>query len=232
MIELLIGRETGTESPRLAIKKDGAISFYGQPGSVPKSVSRNHCKVFINDDFSIDIEDITSNNFLYVNGVDCKRKQHLNLSDIIELGPERYRLDIENIVKAYLIKKEWHIAHLQKIYDDYYQAKLDIQVKQGKLGALSALPGILSMASIGLAIVSDKVRIPMIIIAAFLAVIFVIIRIKNASNTPLKIKQLDDQFREQYVCPNPACGRFLGTTPYKELLRNKACPYCKSRFLN
>ena len=231
-MELLIGREKGSETPRLSIVKDNSCSYYGQPGSVPKSVSRSHCKVLINEDLSFDIEDITSNNFMFVNGVECKRRQHLQLKDdVIELGPDHYRLDLESIVKAYLVKQEWHISHLRNVYDDYNQAKLDIQVRQGKLGALSALPGVLSMASIGLAFVIPEARIAMIVVAAVLALAFVVIRIKNASDTPLKIKHLDEQFREQYVCPNPSCGHFLGATPYKELLRNHSCPYCRSRLV-
>ena len=231
MMKLEIGRESGAENPRLAISIDGMTTYYGQPGGVPKSVSRKHCRVMIKDDLTFDIEDITDNNFMYVNGLDCKRRSALQLIDKIELGPDHYHLDLESILKPLLSKRDWHISHLQKVHDDYNQNRLDIQIKQGRLGALSALPGVLSMASIGLAFVIPQARVAMIIAAAVLAIAFVIIRIQSASNTPLKVKALDDQFREQYVCPNPACGRFLGNTPYKELLKNKSCPYCKSRFV-
>ena len=50
MMELQIGRESGTESPRLAIVYDGKTNYYGQPGSVPKSVSRKHCLVTVGED--------------------------------------------------------------------------------------------------------------------------------------------------------------------------------------
>ena len=231
MIELQIGREGGTDTPRLVIVNEGKTSFYGQPGSVPKSVSRNHCKVKVADDLTMTIEDVTANNFMYINGLDCKRRKGVKVTDAVELGPDHYRLDLESIVKAFASKQEWHIAHLEKVYDDYNQTKLDNQVKQGKLGAISALPGVLSMASIGLAVVIPGARVIMIVVAALLALTFVVIRMKNASNNPIKMKQLDEDFREHYVCPNPACGHFLGATPYKELLKNKACPYCKGKFV-
>lgn len=231
MIELQIGRESGTDSPRLAIINEGKTVFSGAPGSVPKSVSRKHCLVRVGDDLSMSIEDVTSDNFMYINGVDCKRKENIRFADVVELGPDHYHLDLEPIVKAFASKQEWHIAHLEKVYDAYNQAKLDNQVRQGKLGAASALPGVLSMASIGLAFVIPEARVVMIVIAALLALLFALVRINNASKNPLKMKRLDEEFRERYVCPNPACNHFLGATPYKELLKNRACPFCKGKFI-
>jgi hypothetical protein len=70
----------------------------------------------------------------------------------------------------------------------------------------------------------------MIIIAAFLGLVFALIRLRNAGTIPSKMKALEDSFRDRYVCPNPACGRFLGILPYKELLKNRSCPYCKAKF--
>ncbi len=105
-----------------------------------------------------------------------------------------------------------------------------MQVKQGKLNALSALPGVLSMTSIGLAVFIPGARIVMIVIAALFALAFALIRYKNASEVPLKTRKMDEAFREKYACPNPLCGRFLGATPYKELVKNRSCPYCKSKY--
>lgn len=231
MIKLLIGRESGTEKPRLAIVRDGKTEFFGKPGSVPKSVSRQHCSIVIEDNHSITIEDITDNNFMYINGDDCKRRKNVKLEDCIELGPDRYVLDLAAIVKDIAAQQTWHIKHLEKIYNDYHQGKLDNQIKQGKLGALSALPGVLSMTSIGLAVFLPAARIVMIAIAAAFAIAFAVIRIRNASQVPLKLKQMDEKFRDSYVCPNPTCSRFLGSMTYKDLLKSRACPYCKAKYV-
>ena len=232
MLDFVLGRESGVETPRLAIKLDNneKLIFWGKPGSVPKSVSRKHCHVIVDDDARVTIEDITSNNFIYVNGLDCKRKENVSFSDVIELGPERYRLELEDIVKALSSQQSFSISALQEVYDSYQKERLDIQVKQGKLGAISALPGVLSMISIGVAVFYQEARIYMMAIAALFALVFVIIRYRNAKKIPRKNKELEDTFREKYVCPNPVCGRFLGFVPYKELLKNKTCPYCKSTF--
>lgn len=230
MTDLMIGRESGTANPRLAVEQNGKTFFWGKPGTVPMSVSRKHCHVLIDDEGKVEIEDVTENNFLFVNGQDCKKKGNLTISDKIELGPDRYLLELEGILKALSSQKEYNISHLQAVYDAYQRERMDIQVGQGRLNALSMLPGILSMTSIGIAVFVENARIVMIVIAAVFALVFALIRYRNASKIPLRNKQLDDSFREHYVCPNPACGRFLGVLPYKELLKNKSCPYCKAKF--
>ena len=231
MMNLIIGRESGVDNPRLAIELDGKTFFWGTPGSIPRSVSRKHCQVEMDDDGTVTVEDITPNNFMYINGVDCKKKGGVSINDTIELGPERYRLDLGGIVKALSAQQSFNISALQAIYESYQKEKYDIQVYQGKLNALSALPGILSMTSIGIAVFIDKARVIMIIVAAVFALVFAFIRYRNASKIPMRTRKLEESFRESYVCPNPACGHFLGGVPYKELLKNKECPYCKSKFI-
>ena len=230
MIELLVGRESGVENPRLAVTQNGQTLFFGTPGSVPKDVSRKHCRIQISDDSKMIVEDLTDNNFIYINGTDCKRKGSVSLSDTIELGPSKYRLDMDTIIKTLSAKQSFSIKHLESIYDGYQKDKFDMQVKQGKLNALSALPGVLSMTSIGLAVFIENARIIMIIIAAIFALVFALIRYRNASKIPIRTRKMEESFREKYVCPNPACGHFLGGVPYKELLKNRACPYCKTKF--
>lgn len=230
MIELIVGRESGVENPRLAVAQNGKTQYFGTPGSVPMDVSRKHCRIEVAEDGKMVVEDLTDNNFIYVNGVDCKRKTGVNPADTIELGPSKYRLDIDTIVKTLSAKQSFSIKHLEAVYDGYQKEKFNMQVKQGKLNALSALPGVLSMTSIGIAVFIPAARIIMIVIAALFALVFAYIRYKNASDVPLKTRKMDEAYREKYVCPNPLCGRFLGATPYKEVLKNRTCPYCKSKF--
>ena len=232
MIELIIGRESGVENPRLAVTNDGQNYYFGLPGSVPKDVSRKHCRIVVGDDSKMTVEDLTDNNFIYINGADCKRKGDVSLNDVIELGPSKYRLDLDTIIKDVSSKQSFSIKHLEAVYEWYQKEKFDMQVKQGKLNALSALPGVLSMISIGAAVFFENqdVRTWAIILAAIFALVFAIIRYRNATIIPLKTRELEDKFREIYVCPNPLCKHFLGNMPYKELAKNRSCPYCKSKF--
>lgn len=233
MIEIIIGREAGVEKPRLALMAGDKTAYCGNPGSVPRSVSRKHCRLVIHEDSTLSVSDLTDNNFMYVNGSDCKSRGHITVNDKVELGPDRYCLELSTIVKVFAAQQTYHIAPLKDIYDNYYKVKLDNQIRQGKLNALSALPGVLSMSSMVLAICLDNegIRIVMIVLAAVFAVGVVIIRMKNSSNNPLKMKQLDDDYHDSYVCPNPSCQHFLGAMQYKDLLKNGACPYCKAKFV-
>lgn len=232
MIELIIGRESGTEVPRLAVYFNGHTSFYGTPGSVPKSVSRKHCKVVVNDDSSILIEDITDNNFMYINGADCKKKNNVNTNDSIELGSSRYPLDLDTILKSFSSKQTYSIKHLKQIQEDYLGTKMEIQVKQGKINAASMLPGIISMFSMLLMVVWQN-TLPRIILGTIAVsgmVFFMVFRSRTAESNPKKMKEMEEKYRDTYICPNPACHHFLGQTPYKEVLKNRTCPYCKAKF--
>ncbi|RCR71476.1 FHA domain-containing protein [Larkinella punicea] len=46
-------------------------------------------------------------------------------------------------------------------------------------------------------------------------------------NTSERVQVLDEAFRRDYKCPNPACQQFLGYVPYAELLRQRQCRFCK-----
>lgn len=237
-MDIIIGRESGAAAPRLCIKQGDKSFFLGAPGSVPKTVSRSHCLLQITDD-QMTISNVSDSNSVFVNGLEYKTKT-ISKSDLIELGPERYRLDLSEVLA--LIQngakqlnsgneaKTYHIAHLKNIWDNYSQGKMDIQIRQGKFNAVSAIPGVLSMVSIALSFVfTDSIRIVFISIAAILAIAFAIVRINNAGKIPLKQKEMDERFQDDYVCPH--CKHFLGNQNYKLVLKNGGCPWCKSKFL-
>ena len=250
MTELIIGRERGVERPRLAIYYEEKTLYFGKPGSVPNNVSRlkedpdtsirgytiiGHCRVLIDDQLDITIEDMTDNNFMFINGVECKRRRHVKVDDVVELGPDRYRLALQDIISYVTSQKVYHIGHLKKVYDDYQRITQERQVKQGKLNSLSAIPGIISMSSIALAALpfdgfGPAVRVVMVVIAVIFSIAFAYMRWGMAKSSPEEVKKLEDDFRAQYRCPNPACDHSFGKTPYDELLRSKACPYCKAKF--
>jgi hypothetical protein len=123
--------------------------------------------------------------------------------------------------------KTYNIVPLKRIWNDYTQAKLDIQIRERKIGALSAIPGVLSMISIALAFIPG-LRGIFITIAGIGAVSFAVIRVKSAENVPLMQKELDERFQDNYVCPH--CSHFLGNQRYEIILRNGGCPWCKSKF--
>lgn len=235
-MEIIIGRESGSQQPRLQISCDGKKYYLGTPGSVNMKVSRQHCKLDVKSDGTIvSITDITDNNYMYVNGKEFKAKKGVTFADVIELGPEKYRLDVAAVVKTVIGTPTYHIAPLRDVYDNYQKELMDMQIKQGKFGAISSLPMILSMGSGVLVTVvpgiNPAVRTTLIIIAVSLMIIFICLRMKTASSNPQKRKELDDNFHKNYVCPNPGCKHFFGSMRPDELLTNKTCPWCKSKLV-
>lgn len=237
-MDIIIGREAGAAAPRLCIKQGEKVLYFGTPGSVPKSVSRSHCRLQ-KDGEKMTICNVSDQNSLFVNGLEYKSKI-ITKTDLIELGPERYRLDLAGVLALFQKgakqqnpgeeAKTYHIAHLKTIWDNYSQGKMDIQIRQGKFNAVSAIPGVLSMVSIALSFVfTDNIRIVFISIAAVLAIAFAIVRINNAGKIPLRQKEMDERFQDDYVCPH--CKHFLGNQNYKLVLKNGGCPWCKSKFV-
>lgn len=235
-MNIIIGRESGVAEPRLSVKSGTNVKYIGTPGSVPKSVSRSHCSICVEGN-NISINNVSEQNVLYVNGTECKSKS-ITESDLVELGHEKYRLDLSAILKS--VKsgntcgasevKSYDIKPLKNIWDDYTQAKLGMQIRERKVGALSAIPGVISMVSFSLNFIEgfENLRGFFITVAAVCALAFVAIRIKSAGKVPLLQKELDEQFQDNYVCPH--CSHFMGNQRYEVILRNGSCPWCKSRF--
>ena len=232
-MEIIIGRESGSQTPRLCLKIGNVSKYYGEAGSVPKSVSRNHCKLIIGENDQLTIFNVSDQNALYINGIEYQ-SEVISPRDLIELGNDRYRLDlssilpiIDSIARQLGIPRTYNISSLKSVWNNYTQAKLDIQIRERKFNALSAIPGVISMISIALSFI-DGLRVFFISIAAVFALTFALIRMKSAGKVPLQQVKLDEQFQDEYVCPH--CKHFLGNQRYELVLRNGSCPWCKSSF--
>ena len=236
-MEYIIGRESGAAAPRLCIKQGEKSFFFGSPGSVPKSVSRSHCRLTVAGDGKMTVNNVSDQNSLFVNGLEYKSKT-ITKEDLIELGADRYRLELPSILallnqgdnapKSKAEPQTYHLAHLKTIWGTYSDTKLKNQIRERNFNALSSIPGVISMVSIGLSFIPG-LRAVFITIAAAFAIAFVLIRMDKAKKTPLQQKALEEKFQDDYVCPH--CKRFLGYQRYDLVLRNGECPKCRSKFV-
>lgn len=230
IMEIIVGREAQKTEPRLALTCEGHTLFMGNPGCVSKHMSRKHCRIELNKDNTVSVYDITDDNFIYVNGVECKSKKNIPLNSCVELGSDRYLLDLQMIISAFAAKQSYSIVHLEKVYDDFVKFKFDYQVRQNRIGIWSSLPMGFSMLSGAIATWCENVRGPMGVVAAVTFFYFLFARYKAARKGPQELRYREDKFHEEYVCPNPACQHYLGTMKYKELAKIGYCPHCKARF--
>lgn len=238
-MEIIIGRENAKDS-RLNLNVDGVKKIFGDENSVPMCVSREHCKLYVYPD-EIVIENLNISNFTFVNGREYERKK-IKLSDVVELGKERYRLDVETIVSVLtqplsaksgeVLKPSYSIAPLRDVWEEYENIKLQTQIDDKRFQAISTITGVIMPLGMVMAIIPglEDLRFVFICISVLLAIVFFTIRFRNSKNGPLKQKELNDNFRRSYICPNPKCKRFLGSQPFDELEKMISCPYCKAKF--
>lgn len=231
-MELLIGRDATTSRLSITIDEKGK-SLYGNANSVPKDVSRQHCKIII-EDKTFKVVNVNPNNITYVNGVQVMEKGFDHKADKITLGNSQYELKILDVLKALKLTplEEYSISHLEEIWDDNHNTKLQLQIKEKKTAAIRSATGLISTISIVCACIPSMamLRIPLVIIGVIVGIYFAITMYKSSSKMPLFLDNLDKEFRKKYICPNPKCNAFLGYQPYDEIVKKKGCPHCRSRF--
>lgn len=239
-MDVIIGREAGAAAPRLCVKYGDKSFFLGTPGSVPKSVSRSHCRLQINGD-NMTISNVSDSNSVLVNGLEYKTKS-ISKTDLIELGPDRFPLDLSGVLALFAKGpgrqspgedvKTYHIAHLKIIWDNYSNGKVNTQVQERRINNASGAVGIVSTIGLICTVVPipalAQIRIIALTITIILGGVFFYIRSKRV-NLPVEQKRIDERFQDEYVCPH--CKSYLGNQSYKLILRNGSCPRCKSKFV-
>lgn len=232
-MDIIIGREG--ESSRLHLVGSGnKEKFIGYPGSVPRSVSRTHCKLTVDEKLNMSVTNLKAENSTFVNGVAVLSK-HITAKDVVELGGDRYRLDVEAVLKAFggNLPRIYSIKHLEQVWNHYHDTKLNVQIKERRANAIRSVSGIFSMMSIACGFIPGidmTFRIVLYAVALLLGIYFFFGSYRSSSETPKFLDDLDRQFHDDYVCPNPECHHFMGYQPYKELKKNGGCLYCKALF--
>lgn len=226
-MEITIGRDA--ETSKLAIAVGQQKRLVGTQGSVPKSVSRPHCRVTFNADNTYDLKNLKAQNVTYVNGNPIESKK-VTEKDVVELGEDRYLLDW-SIVSQFKPKVA-DIRPLQKIWMKYNQETLSLTVKQNKFNALRTGTGIITMVAIASGFIIGREESGMLYtilysVAILLSLSFFIKSYIDASKLPKERMKLTQKFQHDYVCPQ--CKRHF-SQPYDQLALNDNCPFCKAYF--
>ncbi len=229
MIAKIIGREKNSDQPRIQITTNDHIDFIGKPGIADKSISREHCRLVRQDDGCLYIENIKPGLCTYVNGL-LVEKKIITMDDRIELGKNKLRIDLSVIFEP--SKDMYAIDHLKSVWDNYQKEKLDMQIKERRWNAIRSGTGIFTGVSMLLAIVPGMgdIRYIFLVISLLLTLYFFVVALRKSSKIPMQINQLDENFHDDYVCPNPKCRRFLGYTPYKDIKKMTSCPSCRVNY--
>lgn len=233
-MDIIIGRNA--QNGTLNFTMGQKTTSYGAPNSVPRSVSRRHCRIEVLPNGTYTIENLKMENDTFVNGSPIFKKT-VTTSDTIELGGERYKLSWEVIQKIITSAipappKTADIRPLRYVWERYERDTNAIASSMAKKNAIRGGTGAISMIGMAVAFIPglENVRIIMIVIAVFIIILMAIISLIDAQNAPKKRKALQQRLRNEYVCPN--CKKFFMNMDYDLLHRQyDNCPYCKAKFI-
>ena len=224
-MDIIFGREE--KNSQLSAKVDNFNYLFDEVGSVPKTVSRQHCKMSVLKDGKFYIENLKLENETFVNGISIQKKE-LSKTDKIELGSSHYPLRWAYVDGV--LAKNVNVSHLKKIWDDYQDKKLQQQIAERKFNTLKSATGLITMLAIVLNFIqkSETLYILLYVAAILISLGFRIKAYIASSKLPQEMQALTDKFQQEYQCPK--CHHFLGSQSYDLLKQNKTCPHCKVNF--
>ena len=243
-MELLIGRSP--QDNQLIVVVDGKPYKHDVGNNVPNTVSRYdtkaktaHCRIVLGTN-GFRIENLNKENVTYVNAVPvefCK----ISLSSVIELGEDQYRINLPQILKFVNYQPTFSIKHLHREWEQYDKALLRLQLDDKKKQNQQKLQGIISQLSMLCVIIPsvmpsipipDWLRVVLVLIALSLGIFFYIKGNRTDDSFIIKKRELDEHFKDVYVCPNPKCREFFGFTPFDTIKSRKKCSHCNCNYQN
>ena len=225
-MEITIGRDAATS--HLKISGGGKTVMQGEQGSVPVSVSRQHCMISVADDGKMTLRNVQTGNWTFVNGTAVEIKR-INRGDKIELGADKYALSWEKLEE--ILPKVADIRPLKKVWDEYENGTFNLQVSERRFNSLRGFTPIITIGAMLLGIFTGRDNPwlwPLYGAAIVLSIGFFLLSMKKVKEVPTKQKEMRKKLQDEYVCP--CCHHFFGFTDYSILSQNDACPHCKTRF--
>ena len=229
-MEIIIGRNAQTG--QLSLNMGTQIKNIGAPNSVPRSVSRRHCRIQVLPNGTYTIENLKMENDTFVNGSPIFTKT-VTSSDVVELGGEHYKLDwsaINQLIEQ-STPKTADIRPLRRIWMRYEEETNAIQADLARKNAIRGIAGAFGTLGILCTFIDSlgPLRFVLMSIGLLITVTMVVISYNDSKKAPVKRKMLQQKLRNNYVCPN--CKKFFNMD-YDLLTRQyDQCPYCKAKFI-
>ncbi|MBD5317211.1 MAG: hypothetical protein HDS11_06055 [Bacteroides sp.] len=260
---ILIGKEAEQGRLLIAVTGFGKTAAIGTPGNIPASVSRcrladgvAHARIDVNSDGRIILTNLKTRNITLVNGFEIVSKAVTN-ADTIELGKDRYKvnlalvLEVAKKIKAAATARpatadgvnakstpaekkavKYNISHLERVWSERQQRLKALTDKQKRTNLIRSGCMIFSPCAIILSFWLGPIGYVCTGIGV-IGMIYGFIAQKNDNSHEVK-EQIQEDFEDNYVCPNPDCNRFLGSLGSYKLLKKQhsmKCPYCKCEFV-
>ena len=229
-MELILGRDQNHQRLNVFVDGQQIPKAAGQPGSVPQSVSRQHCSVQDCGSGKFLVRNLNPNNVTYVNGM-AVMQQLVTPADRIELGGERYQVSWEMLKPFFPMD----VAHLATIWQEYYDETNRMMISEKRFNALRGILPVFTMGALVMkmagiggdgALVNISYGFAIVISLFFTAKAWI-----DAKKLPERREELQRWFMANYRCPNPDCNRFLGNREFELVMEDGACPKCKTKFV-
>lgn len=230
MMEIIIGRNA--QNGQLNLTMGNKTMPFGGVDSVPRSVSRRHCRIQVLPNGTYNIENLKMENDTYVNGSPIFTKT-VTPNDVVELGGEHYKLSWDAIKQLIdqVTPKTADIRPLKRIWMRYEEETNAIQADMAKKNAIRGIAGAFGTLGILIAFVPSLglIRFILMGIGLITTITMVVIAYNDSKKAPIKRKMLQQKLRNNYVCP--CCKKYFNMD-YDLLVRQyDQCPYCKAKFL-
>lgn len=249
---ILIGKEPGQGRLLVAIQGNGKSVAIGSPGSVPACVSRckpaegiAHAKITVDQVGNMILTNMKSQNVTFVNGSEIASK-HVSVANTVELGKDRFGINLPTIIEtAKKIAsttvvpsgsgtqpfKKFNISHLERVWNELQEKRKELQAKQKKINLVRSGCGLFTLCAMPCIFMFGPVGYVLTGIG-IVGNLYSFVGLKNDNTTDI-MEQMNEEFQDRYVCPNPDCNKFLGNISYKFLKKQYSmhCPYCKSEFV-
>lgn len=199
------------------------------------TVSRQHCKVTDNGDGTYTVENLSSSG-TKIDGCDIVRAS-ARPESIVQLGPN-FKAKLSDLLtskpkvdeKPGMDVKTFNISHLRHIWENYNATNISKADEQRRINltrtglgifTMCAMPTIFFFGPVGYALTAIGIA----------GNIYSFAGMKN-SETATERQERQEKFDDQWVCPNPDCGRSLLAKNYRMLIRNyQTCPYCQCKYV-
>lgn len=246
---ILIGKEPGQGRLLVAIQGSGQTAAIGAPGSVPACVSRcrpadgvAHAKITVDRNGEMVLTNMKPQNVTFVNGSEIVSK-HMSAADSVELGKDHFGVSLPVVIEAArkiagaAATKEFDISPLKAVWESYENELDRIAQAQQEAGRKKMLPIMVgSLSGVASPILAAVVAVQALYVTVPVAAVsfaLYLLNYRKKDTSYRERKEATERLTDEYVCPNPACGKFLGSLSYRLMKKQYSmqCPYCKSRFV-
>jgi DNA-directed RNA polymerase subunit RPC12/RpoP len=231
ILELTIGRDASTGQLRMSNGKQSQL--FGEKDCVPKSVSREHVKLCVTEKGEYILKNLNIENDTYVNGK-CVEQKLIQRGDRILLGTDHWKLSWHKYLDP-ILPKFADIRPLEKIYQDYENKRLRMQIKERRFNTIRSATGILTLGAMALSIngflgKETPIYGYLYIVAAIITALGFVWSYRLASKIPIENDKHLKETKKKYVCPE--CGKQFVLQDYDQLKQQGRCQYCKAIFIS